>query len=47
LVAAGEVLGIEVLDHVIIGDGRYVSFADRGWLRKQTRVEPVTPQPKK
>ncbi|WP_447975561.1 RadC family protein [Nitrospira sp. Kam-Ns4a] len=32
LVAAGEVLGIRVLDHVIVGDGRYVSFADRGWL---------------
>jgi DNA repair protein RadC len=32
LVAAGEVLGIQVLDHLIIGDGRYVSFAERGWL---------------
>ena len=32
LVAAGEVLGIRVLDHLIIGDGTYVSFADRGWL---------------
>ncbi|RMH08609.1 MAG: JAB domain-containing protein [Nitrospirae bacterium] len=32
LVAAGEVLGIPVLDHVIIGDGRFVSFADEGWL---------------
>jgi DNA repair protein RadC len=32
LVAAGTVLGIRVLDHVIMGDGRYVSFADRGWL---------------
>jgi len=32
LVAAGRLLGIRVLDHVIIGDGRYVSFADEGWL---------------
>jgi DNA repair protein RadC len=32
LVAAGEVLGIRVLDHLIIGDGRYVSFADSGWI---------------
>ncbi|MEE8613313.1 MAG: JAB domain-containing protein, partial [Nitrospirales bacterium] len=32
LVAAGEILGIQVLDHVIIGDGTYVSFADEGWL---------------
>jgi DNA repair protein RadC len=32
LVAAGDVLGIRVLDHLIVGDGRYVSFADQGWL---------------
>jgi DNA repair protein RadC len=32
LVAAGELLGIQVLDHVIIGDGLYISFADQGWL---------------
>jgi DNA repair protein RadC len=31
-VSAGEVLGIRVLDHLVIGDGRYVSFADQGWL---------------
>jgi len=33
LVAVGELLGIQVLDHLIIGDGRYTSFADQGWLR--------------
>jgi len=32
LLASGEILGIRVLDHLIIGDGRYVSFADQGWL---------------
>lgn len=32
---AGRLLGIPVLDHVIIGDGRYVSFADQGWLKGQ------------
>jgi DNA repair protein RadC len=32
LVSAGKVLGIRVLDHLVIGDGRYVSFADQGWL---------------
>jgi DNA repair protein RadC len=32
LVAAGALLGIPVLDHLVIGDGRYVSFADEGWL---------------
>jgi len=29
---AGEILGINLLDHVVIGDGRYVSFADDGLL---------------
>lgn len=33
LVAAGELLGIRVLDHVIVGDVSYVSLADRGLLR--------------
>ena len=28
---AGELLGIPVLDHVVIGRGRYFSFADAGW----------------
>ena len=32
LVAAGKVLGIRVLDHLVLGDSSYVSFADRGWL---------------
>jgi DNA repair protein RadC len=26
----GELMGVRVLDHVVIGDGRYVSFADEG-----------------
>ncbi len=30
LVAVGELVGIQVLDHVIVGDGRYHSFADAG-----------------
>ncbi len=28
----GEILGIRVLDHVVIGEGRYYSFSDRGRL---------------
>jgi DNA repair protein RadC len=28
----GDLVGIRVLDHVIIGDGRYVSFLERGLL---------------
>lgn len=29
---AGRVLGIEVLDHIIIGDNSFVSFREKGWL---------------
>jgi DNA repair protein RadC len=32
LVAAGEVLGISVLDHIVVGDGRYYSFKEAGCL---------------
>jgi DNA repair protein RadC len=33
LVSAGKLLGINVVDHIIIGrDGRYFSFADEGLL---------------
>jgi DNA repair protein RadC len=30
LVAASEIVGIKVQDHVVIGDGAYVSFLERG-----------------
>ena len=33
LTDVGELVGIRVLDHVIVGDGRYASLADRGLLR--------------
>jgi len=29
---AGELIGIPVLDHIIIGDGQYVSFVERGLI---------------
>ncbi|MBY0248594.1 MAG: hypothetical protein K2Q17_13090 [Nitrospiraceae bacterium] len=29
---AGDLIGITVLDHVILGDDRTFSFADQGWL---------------
>lgn len=32
LVAAGEVLGVPVRDHVVLGDGRYVSLMERGLI---------------
>lgn len=34
LASAGALLGIQVLDHLIVGDGTYVSFADQGWLKR-------------
>ncbi len=32
LVQAGRLIGIEVLDHLVIGQGRYASFRERGLL---------------
>ncbi len=32
LVASGDLMGIRVLDHVIFGDGRYVSLKDRNLM---------------
>jgi DNA repair protein RadC len=29
--AAGEIMGVRVLDHIVIGKGRYVSFVDDGY----------------
>jgi DNA repair protein RadC len=29
---AGEIIGVKVLDHVIVGDGEYLSFVERGLL---------------
>jgi DNA repair protein RadC len=36
LVQCGQLLGIPVLDHVIIGDGRYVSFVESGLIAAGT-----------
>ena len=32
LVEGGKILGIRVLDHIIVGNGEYFSFADEGLL---------------
>jgi len=32
LVDAGRLIGVDVLDHIVIGEGRYASFRERGWL---------------
>jgi DNA repair protein RadC len=33
LIEGGKLLGIDVLDHVVIGDGKYVSLKDEGFVR--------------
>ncbi|MCG3115683.1 MAG: DNA repair protein RadC [Candidatus Manganitrophus sp. SA1] len=33
LVAAGDLMGIQVLDHLIIGEDQYFSFSDAGYIR--------------
>jgi DNA repair protein RadC len=33
MVEGGKLLGIDVLDHVIIGDGRYISLKDEGFVK--------------
>ena len=30
---AGRILGVDVLDHIIIGDGCYVSLKEKGYIR--------------
>lgn len=32
LVEAGKVLGVEILDHTIVGDGVYLSFSEKGLI---------------
>lgn len=32
LVASGRMLGVDVLDHLIVSSGGYVSFQQRGWI---------------
>lgn len=34
LVKAGEIVGIKVLDHVIIGDGAFSSMMEKGYIKK-------------
>jgi len=34
LIAAGKILGVNVLDHLIFGRGCYISFGDKGWMEE-------------
>jgi len=33
LTEAGRIVGMDVLDHIVCGDGRYVSLKERGLIR--------------
>ncbi|MDQ0214553.1 DNA repair protein RadC [Oikeobacillus pervagus] len=32
LVECGKIIGIDILDHLIIGDNKYVSLKEKGYL---------------
>ena len=38
LSGAGELIGIELVDHIVLGAGRYFSFRAKGMLRKAKRT---------
>jgi DNA repair protein RadC len=38
LSAAGELVGVELVDHIVLGSGRYFSFRAKGMLRKAKRT---------
>lgn len=42
----GELLGIEVLDHVIVGRGEFYSFSDKGELCEKNRNSPTRSESK-
>ena len=39
LVRAGDLLGIPVLDHIVVGAETYTSFADAGWIGGLARAD--------
>ncbi|WP_426202791.1 JAB domain-containing protein, partial [Shigella boydii] len=32
IIKSGQFMDLRVLDHIVIGRGEYVSFAERGWI---------------
>lgn len=32
LVEAGKIIGIDVIDHIVLGDGEYVSLKEKGYV---------------
>lgn len=35
LIKAGEYIGIKVLDHIVIGDNKYISFREKGLIKEK------------
>lgn len=42
LIAAGDLLGIPLSDHLIVGKGKYVSLRERGGWRKKKEENPLS-----
>lgn len=42
-----DLFGIRLLDHIVLGDGRYYSFSDRGTLGHSSPGAPLPIKPKK
>lgn len=38
LAEAGRLMGIELLDHLIIGEGKYTSLKEKGYIRGNKNV---------
>lgn len=43
LVAGGALLGVQVLDHLVIGDADFVSLRERSWIRPISNGREVNP----
>ena len=40
---SGEILGVKLLDHVVIGDQRYISFKEQGMMPEECPLEVLLP----
>ena len=39
LVQVGNLLGIPVIDHIIMGDGTYVSMKESGYINRAAQIQ--------
>jgi DNA repair protein RadC len=42
LIESGRILGIPVLDHLVLGDDRWVSLKERGWMQPGSASTPAS-----